>query len=379
MRPFPTIPPNDGSFLIAAARNGDWARVNALLDQGRDIEEKDERNLSILHYAVGNEQLELVRRLIAMGARLNEADNPFGAPLHIAIQHNKTNNITNMLLEAGADLSTPSREGETPLTTAMVYGRLDALRLLLDRGVRPSADAVSNGLGHGIGVGASDSKLPLLELVLAYGFDPNEGRSREDGSTLLMAVLGHCEALPLTQLLVEHGADIHARDAEGCTPFMYAANLYSEETIRLLASRGVDVDARDNQGRTALMKMLFIHEDDWDLLTDRHRPIDFLEWEEDIEQGNIYYARRAQVLLECGVDVHAIAPCGWNALLLCLAFGNAPTARLLVEHGASLADIGRKTICRAQRFMTLHGYTRELRLLEELAGAKWQPLLPEDD
>ncbi len=278
------------------------------------------------------------------------------------------------LLAAGANPNARSRNGKSAFMAAMVYGQFEVLRALLENGSRPSASEVSHGFGFGCGVGASDSKAPLMKLLLEYGLAPNVDRSREDGSTLLMGMLGHCDALELVPLLLDHGADINARDAEGCTPFMYASDLYFDENIRLLHERGADVDARDNLGRTALMKTLFIHEDDWEKLTDRHRPIGDFEWDEDIEWRNACYTRRMQVLLDCGVDVNVIAPCGWNALLLSLAFGNAPSARLLLKHGASLAGVRRKTIRRAQHFMKWHDYTEEIGLLAELTDEN----VPED-
>ncbi len=270
------------------------------------------------------------------------------------------------LIAAGANPHARVRTGYNALSGAMVHGHIGTLRVLLESGFMPSADDVGTGLGRGCGIGARDSKVPLMELLLQYGFDPNGTRSREDGSTLLMCLLGHCEGAALVRLLLDHGADIHARDARGRTPFMYATELCFDENIRLLHERGADVNAQDKQGRTALMNMLCIYEDDWNKLSDRHHPIDFLEWEEDLDMCNEYGTRRAQLLLDCGVDIHVTTPCGWNALLLCLALGNAPTARLLLTHGASLAGLEPQTIARVRAFAHRNGYTETVAQLDAL-------------
>ncbi len=274
------------------------------------------------------------------------------------------------LLAAGADPNsrchTSSWYPRSPLVTAMIYGQLEALRLLLDAGGHVSTDDVSHGLGWGKGIGASDSKAPLLRFLLERGLNPNEGRDREDGSTLLMGMLGHSDCHELVPLLLEYGADIHARDAAGCTPFMYAATLYSEDNIRLLAREGADVDAQDARGRSALMKVLFIHEEDWDMLTDRRAPMGFFEWEEDEEWFNERRAERLRVVLDCGVNIHLVDSRGWNALLLALGFGNEPCSRLLLERGASLRGLDEKDIRRTRRLMQLHHYNKSLRLLDAL-------------
>ncbi|EEY18879.1 conserved hypothetical protein [Verticillium alfalfae VaMs.102] len=63
------------------------------------------------------------------------------------------------------------------------------------------------------------------------------------------ARLGNCEMM---QMLLDHGADINARDIEGRTPLLAAVEAYKGDAIIFLLEAGVDVNAHDEQGRTAL-------------------------------------------------------------------------------------------------------------------------------
>jgi uncharacterized protein len=74
----------------------------------------------------------------------------------------------------------------------------------------------------------------------------------KDGITGLMhAALNGYETI--TRLLLEHGADIHARDNDGRTPLMCAAFSGNEQIVRLLLDSGADIHAKDNNRRTVLM------------------------------------------------------------------------------------------------------------------------------
>ena len=64
--------------------------------------------------------------------------------------------------------------------------------------------------------------------------------------------------LELTSLLLDRGADVHARDAGGWTVLHYAASnlgaptVTGPEVLALLLDRGAAIDAQENAGRTAL-------------------------------------------------------------------------------------------------------------------------------
>lgn len=73
----------------------------------------------------------------------------------------------------------------------------------------------------------------------------------EHGQTLLM-----CSARnswpKVVALLIQHGAQVNAVDAAGCTALHAAAAAGSVDSTRLLLAAGANVKATDNNGRTAL-------------------------------------------------------------------------------------------------------------------------------
>jgi ankyrin repeat protein len=149
-----------------------------------------------------------------------------------------------LLLAKGADANTrmhSSTETRTVFTHQWLY----------EEGATPFLRAAQSG------------DLTLLNLLLEHGADPNIGT--DDGVTPLMvaAGIGWVEGVTYewspeqTQqtvaLLLELGADVNAQDsAEGRTALMGAAHKGRTEIIKLLVEHGADLAARDVGSRDSI-------------------------------------------------------------------------------------------------------------------------------
>jgi hypothetical protein len=123
-------------------------------------------------------------------------------------------NIWNFsLMDRGADLDLPDKNGRTPLSWSVEYGHKESILLYLERGL----DIESPGNG---------------------------------GRTLLSwAACWFCEII---DLLLERGAEIESKDINGRTPLSWAAALGDEFTLSSLLDSGADILSSDINGRTPL-------------------------------------------------------------------------------------------------------------------------------
>src|SRR5690606_38110302 len=91
----------------------------------------------------------------------------------------------------------------------------------------------------------------------------------------MAAFNGHTEVI---KLLLAHGAQLDAKDAEGKTPLLHACTGAFAETVELLIEAGADVNTTEateaftplmmaaGLGQTAVVKVLLAHHADKDLL-----------------------------------------------------------------------------------------------------------------
>ncbi|MEK6743481.1 MAG: ankyrin repeat domain-containing protein [Nitrospirota bacterium] len=135
-----------GTALTRAARDGDIAAIQKLLDQGANINENaivgGSMNGSLLSQAAYYCRIEAIKYLIHKGADINNATGwtDYGAsggglrPLHMAARSGCTEAIK-LLLDAGADIDVRANElFGTALAIAAYHGNIKSVKYLLERG-----------------------------------------------------------------------------------------------------------------------------------------------------------------------------------------------------------------------------------------------------
>ena len=135
-----------GTALTQAAKEGDIAAIQKLLDQGANINENaivgGSMNGSLLSQAAYYCRIEAVKYLIHKGADINNATGwtDYGAsggelrPLHMAARSGCTEAIK-LLLDAGADINERANEFRgSALAIAAYHGNIKSVKYLLERG-----------------------------------------------------------------------------------------------------------------------------------------------------------------------------------------------------------------------------------------------------
>ena len=224
---------NAGALLITSAEIGDALAVREYLDQGADV---------------------------------NHRNNSGHTPLMRAARYNSQLNVVDMLLEAGADVSLADSEGYSALMFAAFYNDNPEIteRLLkhideldVDREKRIGIINLRNensntALMLAIRSGRT-TRVRTVGAILSAGAYVNIRYN--DGATALIYEASHESALEVVQLLLSADASVDLKDNQGATALMYAVeHTKHPEVVEALVDAGADVNERDGSQRTALDK-----------------------------------------------------------------------------------------------------------------------------
>ena len=288
----------EDALLADAVERRDRSAVRALLAGSAGVDARQPDGATALHWAAHWNDVATARLLVAAGGDVNAA-NDLGVPPLALAALNASAEMADTLLRAGADANAVRPGGETVLMTAARTGNPDLLRSLVAFG------AAVRGTAH------FRAQTPLM-------WAASEGHAG------------------VVRVLIEAGADVHARSLHGTTALLLAARNGDVETARVLLDGGADVNAAEpylpfdgrvdveesqTSGRTPLLvaSASLVATSGW-------------EYSLDVEPST--HEALALFLLERGADPNVPDSIGRTALHAAVETGKADLVKALLERGA---------------------------------------------
>ena len=294
--------------LMWAAAENHGAAIKALVARGADMNARSKElsfpeyryetngmavfqlpkgGWTALMYAARQNAMESAAALADLHVDLNATTKQEGTTaLQIAII-NIHYDLANLLLEKGADANVTDSTGMTALYATVdmrapanmltrpepkLRDKLDALGLvqsLLAHGANPNVQLKKPIIGRhhnlvgdasltegatALSRAAKTGDIPIMRALLDGGADATLTLANRT-TTAMIAAGGNApepKVLEAVTLLVEHGVDVNAFNANGQTVLHNAAQRGQNSVIEYVTRKGAKLDRRDKQGRTAL-------------------------------------------------------------------------------------------------------------------------------
>ncbi|KAL8592133.1 Poly [ADP-ribose] polymerase tankyrase-2 [Nucella lapillus] len=376
-----------GHSLLEGARQADLARVKKYLAVDIVNFKHPYNGDSALHCAAASpfpKRKQVVELLVRKGGSLNDKNKDYLTPLHIAADKAHYD-VMDVLLKHGAKVNALDSLGQTALHRVAQQGNMQACRLLMSYAIDPSivshqgytaaqlaTDNIQKLLQEDPPVGGTDIDLQLLEAAKAGDMElvkklvttnVHAVNCRDvDGrhSTPLHFAAGY-NRVAVVEYLLEHGADVHAKDKGGLVPLHNACSYGHYEVTELLIKHGACVNVADlwkftplheaaSKGKFEICKLLLKHGADANKKNrDGHTPLDLVkEGDQDVadllrgdaalleaaKKGNLARVQK----LASTENINCRDTQGRNSTPLHLAAGynNVEVAEFLLENGADV-------------------------------------------
>uniref|UniRef100_A0A4W6EP58 Poly [ADP-ribose] polymerase n=1 Tax=Lates calcarifer TaxID=8187 RepID=A0A4W6EP58_LATCA len=344
-----------GHSLLQAARDADVVRVKKHLSLETISFKHPHTQETALHCASASpytKRKQVCELLLRKGANVNEKMKDLLTPLHLASEK-AHNDIIEVLVKHEAKVNTVDHLGQTALHRAARCGHLQTCRLLLSAGSDPlltslqgfspsqlGNKSVQEILQEGVLVGNSEVDRQLLEasktgdletvqkLCTVQNVNCRDVEGRQ--STPLHFAAGY-NRLAVVQFLLQHGADVHAKDKGGLVPLHNACSYGHYEVAELLVLHGAVVNVADlwkftplheaaAKGKYDICKLLLQHgADPTRKNRDGNTPLDLVKDADTDIPG--------PAAGHTGETLHAATPPGYN---------NLEVAEYLLQHGAEV-------------------------------------------
>ncbi|ETW06273.1 hypothetical protein H310_02568 [Aphanomyces invadans] len=202
--------------LLEAAKWGHLANVQRFLDNGADVNMRDKRQRTPLHWVSINRQLHVVNLLVERGANLNAPEQRLWTPLHFAAQ-NGHEDVVQMLLEKGAIVDATDQRMWTPLHITSQQCQVGIVKMLVEKGA--NVNAIEEKGWTPLHIASQNGHVDLIKFLVENGANVNA--SGNGGSTPLHIASrnGHVKVV---EGLLAAGADLFATTMNGCTPLVLA-------------------------------------------------------------------------------------------------------------------------------------------------------------
>lgn len=219
---------NDGMALHYAAIGDSLDIAKLLIEEGIDPNIICSLGgITPLYLAAQNNSPKVAKLLIDNGANIEAKDNQGRTLLSIASRFNCIDTVR-LLIEAGADVNQVIEDiGYTPLHCAAFESSIELIELLINSGAKETINHLAEVNQTPLIIALIKNRIDVMEFLISKGADVNQLDLHGKSLLHLAVEKNNVEAV---ELLVNSGANVDVKDSNGKTPL----DLATDPAIRSL-------------------------------------------------------------------------------------------------------------------------------------------------
>ncbi|XP_054762967.2 transient receptor potential cation channel subfamily A member 1-like [Lytechinus pictus] len=288
--------------LHIAAINGSTGVALHLIQNGAEIDMKDDEGMTPLHRATFYNQVETMALLIHEGAMINEIDNIGFTPLLCAACKGHTP-AGELLLSRGADIFVFDMHRKSPLHWAAETDHLGFVEFLLKNGGYRLLEITDIYEQTALHYAAEAGNVEMIKKLIQYEVKGEVRDMTEKTPVHIAAQAGYLSCVE--ELLHQTPLLLNDEDQDGMTPLLIACYHGHRDLVKTLLKIGADITSVNDDHRTALMLAAMNN-----------------------------HVETMSILIEHNCDIHALDKYKNSALHLSVDGGHIGPANLLIRAGA---------------------------------------------
>lgn len=203
-------------YMLSASKtamyHGQTNIMNIIIEQYPDCVMTANDTAEFLTMAITNRQTELIKKIVAAGADVDEAMND-QRPLHIAICIDNIDAVKE-LIALGANINLKNKDDDNPLFLAIKLHKISIIDYLCKLKATNINDTNKNGDTPLIAAVRENSSA-ACEILLGHQADPDKQNNMGETAAILACSLNHHHCL---NMLIKYGANLNLFDMTGRTP-----------------------------------------------------------------------------------------------------------------------------------------------------------------
>lgn len=288
--------------------------------------------------------------IIIFSCNTKESNNNNTDKAAINLDDNTDNNINKTEQSNSSSINT----NETKETTYYSYTDKEIISFIESgdlETIKKLIESKSLDVNYNLDIDEYSKSTPLIQAIkykqtdiINYLLENNADINLKEELTGFTPLMASFHDITITELLIEKGADIEARNVDGINALVYAVSLNDEEMVKFLLEKGADANTVceiENEhicmpptplmnavynGNTNIINMLLENGADINYTTDEMTPLIYAAY-----KGN---TNIINTLLENGVDINYTNYYGMTALMYAASYNQFEAVKILLENNA---------------------------------------------